>query len=189
MNSKKKTYEKKEWKEKSREYVTDKSCEWCGRKAGDIVSVKDKEIKIYLVPHHRVKKQIGLRVYKRLANKMFGEYFKLGKNKEEREDLYDEARRSLISGAEVKDIKKRARFIWDQHHRDDLDTLYDDYKYGAEQDYLDLTPEKAMIFCNRCHFAREKGFVLCQKCRINYHKPIYPSCYNCSRSLRIDATD
>lgn len=184
MSKDKKTYEKKEWKEKSRAYVKDKLCEWCGRKAGDIVIVKDKEIKIYLVPHHRVKKQLGLRVYKRLANKMFGEYFKLGKNKHEKEDLYDKARVSLVSGAEEKDIKKRVRFLWDQLHRDDLNKLYDDYKYGAEQDYLDLTPEKVMILCNRCHFAREKGFIICKMCNLNYHKPQYPTCYRCSRRMR-----
>lgn len=131
-----------------------------------------------------MKKQLGLRVYKRLANKMFGEYFKLGKNKEERKNLYDEAQKSLVSGAEGKDIKKRLRFIWDQRHREVLNKLYSDYKYGVVQDYLDLTPEKILILCNRCHFAREKGFVLCQKCKINYHKPIYPSCYTCSRNMK-----
>ena len=181
MDETKKTYQKKEWREKSREYVEDKSCEWCGRKKGDTVTIKDREIKIYLVPHHRVKKQLGLRVYKRLANRHFGEYFRLGKNKEEWHGLYDEAEESLVSGAEEKDIKKRLRYIWDQRHRADLDKLYDDYKYGAEQDYLNLTPEKVLILCNRCHFAREKGLIICKQCNLNYHRPQYPTCYNCSR--------
>lgn len=39
-----------EWRKASDEFTEGKVCEWCGRKRGDIVTVKDKEIK-YILSH------------------------------------------------------------------------------------------------------------------------------------------
>lgn len=183
--SEKKFYQTKEWRELSRAYVKDKSCEWCGRKSGDIVKIswkdKKKEIKISLSVHHREKQKFGLQVYKRLATKYFKDYFR-GGNTTEHMGLYIEAKKSLIPGAEDKDLKKRVRFLFDQKHRDTLDQIYQDYKDEKKREYMVLNPETAIILCNRCHYAREKGLILCKICRIKYHKPRYSMCYNCHGS-------
>ena len=180
MRDDKKFYQTKEWKKASRSYTEDKTCEWCGRKSGDIVTVGDRKIKISLVPHHREKAKFGLRVYKRLATVYFKEYFKKGAHSDEYTALWIEAKTSLIPGAEDKDIRKRLRFLWDQKHRGELDEIYGRYKEEKKREYMLLSPDTAIILCNRCHYAREKGLILCKICNLNYHKPQYPTCYNCS---------
>ena len=82
---------------------------------------------------------------------------------------------------EGKDLKKRIRFIFDEAHRTEIDALYGEYKKMAEAEYMELTPENAMVLCNRCHTARRYGKVLCQRCKENYHNPKYPACYSCSK--------
>ena len=36
-----------------------------------------------------------------------------------------------------------------------------------------------MVLCNRCHFAKQKGKILCLKCGEHYHSPRYENCFNC----------
>ena len=33
--------------------------------------------------------------------------------------------------------------------------------------------------CKRCAFAEKNNYVLCVKCKTNYHDPIYETCYKC----------
>ena len=33
--------------------------------------------------------------------------------------------------------------------------------------------------CRKCHYAREKGMVLCKLCRKNYHYTKYEKCFDC----------
>jgi len=82
---------------------------------------------------------------------------------------------------EEKDLKKRIRFIFDEAHRTEIDERYAEYKRLAEEEYMELTPEKVMVLCTRCHTARRHGKVLCRRCRENYHNPKYPTCYICSK--------
>ncbi len=176
----KKFYQTKEWKKTSQTYTKNKTCEWCGRKSGDIVTIGDREIKLSLVPHHRERAKFGLRVYKRLATAYFKEYFKDGTHIDEYTTLWNGAKMSLITGVEDKDIRKRLRYLWDQTHRGELDKIYSDYKEEKKREYMVLNPDTAIILCNRCHYAREKGLVLCKTCSLKYHKPQYPTCYDCS---------
>ena len=46
-------------------------------------------------------------------------------------------------------------------------------------DYTELSPKKTIILCNRCHYAREKGLLLCPVCRIRYRRPRNPMCSEC----------
>ena len=181
----KKTYQTPQWKSKSKSYTLGKACEWCGHHDGDVVVVKrkgqDKEIVLHLVPHHRKRVPLGLRVYKSLTTKYFKEYFVGESHEDEWYELQADARGSLVAGAEDKDIKKRLRYIWEQKHRAELDGLYGDYKKKAEEDYITLTPDSTIILCSRCHYAREKGLVLCKTCKTNYHNPRYASCFICSK--------
>jgi hypothetical protein len=38
-----------------------------------------------------------------------------------------------------------------------------------------------MILCKRCHYALHRGYVLCRKCKNNYHRPIYDMCSKCNK--------
>lgn len=89
-----KPWKTKEWKDKRKEFIKDKQCEWCG-------STKNLRI------HHPQKRNS-------LSNK---QYF------------------SFIG---------------------------------------------VRILCSKCHFASHRGYVLCQKCKTNYHKPRYNTCFKCS---------
>lgn len=177
----KKFYQTKEWEETSRSYTKDKTCEWCGRKSGDIITFGDRKIKLSLVPHHREKAKFGLRVYKRLGTAYFKEYFKKGAHSDEYTALWAEGKNSLIASAEDKDIRERLRYLWDQEHRSELDEIYDRYKEEKKREYMILNPDTAIILCNRCHYARERRLILCKVCNLKYHKPRYPTCYGCSK--------
>lgn len=180
MNNTKKFYQTKEWKKVSKSYTEGKTCEWCGRKSGDIITFGDRKIRLSLVPHHREKAKFGLRVYKRLATAYFKKYFKDNAHRDEYTSLWLEASNSLIHKAEDKDIQKRLRYLWDQKHLDELTEIYDNYKEEKRREYMILNPDTAIILCNRCHYARERGLVLCKVCNLKYHKPRYPTCYECS---------
>lgn len=182
-------YETAEWKAKARAYVEGKPCEWCGRHAGDVVEVEDrkgnlKRITLKIAPHHRKKIEMGLMVNKRLANQFYREHFKGGANRDEYDALRAQAVSELPERVEEKDIKARLRFIFDKNHRDELDAQYEEYKKWAEEEYMDLRPEKTVILCNRCHWAREKGMVLCLECNHYYRDPRYPTCYKCLQKTR-----
>ena len=189
-----KIYQTPEWKAAARAYVEGKPCEWCGRHAGDIVEVEDrkgkvKRVTLTIAPHHRKKIEMGLKVYKRLADRFYKDYFKDGANREEYDRLRREADGNLPERVEEKDVKKRVRFEFDKNHRLDLDAQYDEYKKWAEAEYMDLRPEKAIILCNRGHWAREKGLVLCLECKLYYRDPRYPTCYRCLQKARADVKE
>jgi hypothetical protein len=108
-------------------------------------------------------------------------YFADGANKDEYEELFERARSELHEGVEEKDILKRLRFKWEERHRPEIKAKYDAYRKSAELDYLELTPKKTIVLCNRCHYARERGLVLCRVCGEHYHKPKYPMCLECAQ--------
>ncbi len=53
----------------------------------------------------------------------------------------------------------------------------------ARKEYLSLT--NTLTFCNRCHFAWEKGMILCSKCKKKYHPTMFIFCYNCNPEKNI----
>lgn len=186
------SWNKEEWKERSRAFVEGKTCEWCDAKAGDTYTDrKDKIRKKHLTPHHRNPPKLGLPAYRKIANRFHREYFAKGAHSEEFKErlrelagLRSQAVEELGDKVEEKDLKKRIRFIFDEAHREEIDALYGEYTKAAEKEYMKLTPETAMVLCNRCHTARRYGKVLCSRCRENYHSPKYPTCYSCSSEGR-----
>jgi hypothetical protein len=170
------TWNKEEWKKRSKAFVEGKTCEWCGAENGDTYTDrKGKTRNKHLTPHHRDPPKLGLRAYKKIATKFYREH------KDEHSQLRAQAIEGLGDRVEEKDLRKRVRFLFDEAHREEIDELYQEYKRRVEEEYMDLTPEKIMVLCNRCHTARKYGKVLCRKCRENYHNPKYPTCYTCAK--------
>jgi hypothetical protein len=58
---------------------------------------------------------------------------------------------------------------------------YTDFKERAEASYMDFSPENVAVLCKRCHYAIERGKVLCVKCKKHYHGKRYPVCYECNK--------
>ena len=88
-----------------------------------------------------------------------------------------EAVLALVTKVEEKDIKANIRFNWDNNHRQEIRDCYDAYLDEAEQVYLNLTNENAMVLCKRCHYYRhKKKMVICKTCRKGYHKPKNSMC-------------
>ena len=181
------SWNKDEWKERSDAFKEGKVCEWCSAKTGDEYATgKGKTKKKYLTVHHRNPPKLGRQAYRKIANKFHREYF--ANNQEELKErlkelagLREQAVKDLGPHIEEKDLKKRIRYIFDGAHRAEIDELYEEYKRQAELEYMTLTPETAMVLCNRCHTARRYGKVLCQKCKEHYHNPKYPMCYHCNK--------
>ncbi|MEJ2250332.1 MAG: hypothetical protein P8Y97_11855 [Candidatus Lokiarchaeota archaeon] len=42
-----------------------------------------------------------------------------------------------------------------------------------------LNTEHVLLLCQRCHYTHEKGMVLCELRRENYHRPRYNYLFNC----------
>ncbi len=62
--------------------------------------------------------------------------------------------------------------------------IYDDalatYKSVVQQlisNYEEMT--EAVVICKRCHYAHNRGLILCEKCNENYRKPNFETCYQC----------
>lgn len=160
-----------EWKKKVKNFIPDKCCEWCGRKRGDIyIDSKGKERKIGLSVHHIEKTKWGLSLYKEVINECFREWYK-----ENKDSIDYEIPRSLSKG-EIRDYVKN---LWVNENRDLIKEVFEKVKKEILNDYIDLKEEKVIVLCNICHYAREKGLLICPVCKKNYRKKKFPICYEC----------
>jgi len=65
-----------------------------------------------------------------------------------------------------------------------LPLFYEDIKIAYEKKIETLVDKylhtkHVWVLCRRCHYAYEKGMLLCRICKRNYHRPNYDHCYNC----------
>ena len=74
-------------------------------------------------------------------------------------------------------IRKKFRFLFFQGHKEEIDRLFAQAKEAADRDYHSF--KDATILCKRCHYAKEKGLVLCEVCGKGYHEPKYGKCWEC----------
>jgi len=185
-----KTWTTKEWREARDGFLEGKVCEWCGHANKDVIAVRvwkngkrineTKQVTLHLSPHHRKKTRLGLVPYKRIARQMFKEFKK--ENPEGYDALYSEAVAGLPYGNN-RDILKRMQYLFSIRNRERIQVRYQEWKQLQERAYVELTPKKAIVLCNRCHKAREEGNVLCKRCGTYYHKPKYQLCYSCHREV------
>ncbi len=183
-----------EWKEEKAKLFEERgaTCEWCGNKSGDVVDVtfwnkrkkklESKQVKITIAPHHRDKGKSGLAAYKKLSGSIFNQWKK--KHPSEYDNLVAEARVNLPEKVEKKDLVDAAKYRWTQENASLIKAEYQRQKEQQMAEYMSLNRETTLVLCNRCHFAREKGLVLCQDCKTNYHAPKYPRCYQCSQKKK-----
>jgi len=54
------------------------------------------------------------------------------------------------------------------------------------KNYSDMT--EVSVVCKRCHYAHNRGLILCEKCNINFRRPQYDMCPQCRRK-EVEAND
>jgi len=182
------------WREARARFIESQGgrCMMCGRTEGEIVEITDKNgktksVKISLSVHHKVPVPLGLKAYNKIANQLFSETLGKGSKRNSNPEwlaLKEEAAEALGPLATSREVNKYAKKLWMQRNKALIQKRYKQYKQQARIDYTNLTPSNAVVLCQRCHLAREKGMLLCPVCKTYYYKPSpkYPAgCYRCNR--------
>ena len=165
-----------EWRKQAQAFSEDKPCAWCGAKPGDTYTTrKGSTRKLGFSVHHIEKHKWGLSLYNHVKNKLFREYYHA---------LTSKITFMYPIGFSKKEYRKQTKYEWENTHRDEIKTTFQIEKERILNDYLNLTPENAVVLCSRCHYAREKGMVLCKICGEGYHRPKYSRCWNCNQTLK-----
>ena len=79
-------------------------------------------------------------------------------------------------------VRKNLRFLFFKQHKEEIDRFFAQQKEMADEEYRSF--KDVMILCNRCHYAKEKGMVLCEVCKRRYHKPKYGKCWECFQKTK-----
>ena len=158
------------WKKISKAYVEGKTCEWCGAKAGDTYEdSKGKTRKLGLSPHHIEKHKWALPLYNQVKNRLFSAWLK-----QNRENNYQVPR--SLSQREGREYLKN---MWARDNGTIISVAFEHEKQKILNTYIHLSPENVIILCTKCHYARERGLLICPVCRKNYRKLQFRTCYSC----------
>jgi len=161
-----------EWKAQSKAFSEGKPCAWCGAVPGDTYETKKGKTRKYgFAPHHIEKHKWGLPLYNKIKNQLFRDYYKT---------LTSGIMFLYPAGISQKEYREQTKFDWEKSHRDEIQAAFQDEKDKILNGYMNLSEENAVILCTRCHYAREKGMVLCKTCGKGYHKPKYDKCWTCN---------
>jgi len=168
-------WKSKEWKKRSREYVDGKPCSWCGAVNGDTyMTTSGKTRKLGLSPHHIEKHKWGLPLYNQVKNRIANHWYKMNRHSHGYE---------VPTGLSQRETKE---YLKNQYINDNIDFIkqqFEETKQIILKQYIDLKQEYIIVLCTRCHFAREKGLVLCKECKKGYHKPKFERCWTCSKNV------
>jgi hypothetical protein len=162
-----------EWKRLRREYVEGKACEWCGARAGDTYTTRKGETRaVGLAPHHIEKHPWGKTLYRQVRRRLFNKWY--SENKALQQYM-------IPPGLSEREYRKTLEYEWARDNRLEISEAFEEEKRRVLGKYVELTPENVIILCSRCHFAREKGLLICPVCKENHRQKRYATCYRCSR--------
>lgn len=74
-------------------------------------------------------------------------------------------------------IRRIFRKSFLQSYKDLVNKTFKELKANSSRDYLDF--KDVNVLCRKCHYATEKGLVICKVCHKGYHKPKYGKCWVC----------
>jgi hypothetical protein len=192
-----------QWKKKRLEFLQDKTCEWCGSTENlaihhnhhfnglneykklvtktikehfadgknqdeklDLLTKTNRKVPmkhLYLCP------KCGFQVY---ARKTLSPKYKCRTC----HALTDKPKKKL-SPKSQRARRRESRKLFLQSHKDVVDKAFKELKDNSNRDYLDF--KDVNVLCRKCHFATEKGLVICEVCHKSYHKPKYAKCWEC----------
>ena len=186
-----------EWRDARSAFIASRGnkCEICGRQEGDVIRVTDRsgrqrDIKISLSVHHKKRALTGLPLYRKVVSEMFREAVGPPLRRSSSptwKRLEAKAREAVGYVATDRRVYNYAKKLWALENHDAIKAQYEKKKAEARQAYLSLTPDNAIVLCQRCHIAWEKGLKLCPVCRTYYYRPspMYPdACYKCNTERR-----
>ncbi len=198
-----KPWQTSDWRKKRREFLKDKACEWCGsnenlaihhikhfkglreykRTVTDFIrsyfaNGKNKLEKSRLL--NKASKDIKAKYFYACPNCGFSVYM--------RKTITPKYKCSKCGSETDSPIKKESsatryarlknfRRLFFKRHRKEIDEMFALRKQQSDRDYRDF--KGVEILCKRCHYATERGLVLCEICSQGYHKPNYGKCWNC----------
>ena len=198
-----KPWETIQWKMKRSAFLKDKTCEWCGSRENLAIHHTQhfkglKEYKSVLsmmmrehfgsgrneVERQALQAEVNKRVHPRYsflcpncnypmyARKSIAPRYKCKKCGSETDK--PKKKQSLESR---RAFRKEFSKLFLQRHKEEIDKMFAQAKENSNRDYMDF--KNVTILCKRCHYAKEKGLVLCKVCHKNYHKPKYEKCWRC----------
>jgi len=103
-------------------------------------------MKIYFAAHDLEKSKLGKGVYVKLAKMFFRDRFRNGANLERYDELRTQAFKDLLEAVDEEDTKTGLCYQYDIKHRNEIDSLYQEYKSTEYVRYL-IVNEKTAITC------------------------------------------
>jgi hypothetical protein len=168
-----------EWKQASAKFIEGKPCAWCGAKQGDTYTTKNGSIrKLGFAPHHIEKHRWGLPLYNQVKHRLFNQYWK---------DKQSKPLFLFPPGLSGKEYREQVKADWERNNKEYIKEVFEAEKQRIMDQYINLNDEHIVVLCTRCHYAREKGLVLCKVCGKGYHKPKYEQCWSCNRTSSEEA--
>jgi len=167
-----------DWRQKRAELLVKiPYCQWCSKKDGETyIDTDGKEHKVSLSVHHIERPKYGLGLYRKVSARLFTDYKKTPDFKLD----VERAKQTAPLGLKQKEIENIIKGKWQRDRKAAIKEVYDGEKAKIIDGYTNFADDEVLVLCNRCHYAREKGLVLCKVCKSRYHKPIYEMCWTCS---------
>jgi len=170
-----------EWKKASKEFTEGKPCAWCGAEPGDTYETRNGSIrKLGFSPHHVEKHKWGLPLYNQVKNKLFSEYWR---------DKQNQPMFMVPLRVSRKEYRDQQKYKWENENRDTIKAKFEEEKQHILNEYSNLSEDHIVVLCSKCHYAREKGMVLCKTCGKGYHRPKYDQCWNCNNLKNEGSTE
>ena len=194
-----------QWKKKRLEFIQGRTCEWCGSTENLAIHHNHhfkglneyKKLVTIIIRRHfgagknQDEKQ-NLMTYAQKKAKMKYLYLcpKCGYQVYARKTLHPKYRcktcRALTDSPIMKlnpkyqrAVRRIFRKTFLQTHKKEVDKAFKELKENSNRDYLDF--KDVEVLCRKCHYATEKGLVICEVCHKNYHQPKYKKCLACSQ--------
>jgi hypothetical protein len=146
-----KPFRTKEWKVKREAFLKGKVCAWCG--ATEHLSI-----------HHKTKHTPLIKYVKLASNEMIAQKIKEGEFKPQ-----------YLGGISL--TREDFKVFWAKYG----EQINEDVKKRLaplDEEYMSLTNCEAL--CKRCHWAAERGLMLCPVCKVHYMNPRHSKCQHCA---------
>ena len=100
-----------------------------------------------------------------------------------RQWLKDHGPGEVPRGLSERERQKYLKYQWARQNLETVTRAFKEEKRRILDDYMTLDPEN-IVLCTRCHYAREKGLLICPVCKTGYRKPRNPTCNKCRPTIK-----
>jgi hypothetical protein len=196
-----------QWKKKRLEFLQEKTCQWCGsnenlaihhkhhfRALNEYKKLVTKTIRKHFADgkNQDEKQRLMAQAQMRHKNKAKFLYLcpKCGFQVYARKTLHPKYRCKTCHALTdnptrrtnpkyQRAIRRTFRKSFIRNHKEEVDKAFKELKEISNRDYLDF--KDVEVLCRKCHYATEKGLIICQVCHKSYHQPKYNKCWACTQ--------